>query len=54
MIHIWMNRIGSVSLAFCSLCQAPEPSVIRCTEPAGNGPGSPPTSSWWRKSPSTT
>ena len=30
-----MKRIPSVSLAFCSLCQAPQPSVIRCTEPGG-------------------
>ncbi len=45
MIQIWMNRIGSVGLAFCSECSAPEPSVIRWTEPAGSGPGAPPTSS---------
>ena len=36
MIHSWMNRIGSVSEAFCSECQAPDPSVIRCTDPAGS------------------
>ena len=54
MIQIWMNRIGSVWLAFCSECSAPEPSVIRWTEPAGSGPGAPPTSSWWRNIPSTT
>ena len=49
-----MNRIGSVSDAFCSECHAPLPSVIRWTEPAGKGPGAPPTSSWWRNEPSTT
>ena len=35
-IHIWMNRMGSVSEAFCSECQDPLPSVMRCTEPAGS------------------
>ena len=54
MIQIWMNRIGSVSHAFCSEWFAPLPSVIRCTEPAGSGPGAPPTSSSWRNKPSTT
>jgi hypothetical protein len=45
MIQIWMKRIGSVDEAFCSECQAPLPSVMRCTDPAGSGPGAPPTSS---------
>jgi hypothetical protein len=33
-----MKRIGSVFEAFCSEWSAPEPSVIRCTDPAGSGP----------------
>ena len=35
-IHIWMNRIGSSSEAFCSECQAPEPSDMRWADPAGS------------------
>jgi hypothetical protein len=53
-IQIWMNRIGASVEAFCSECCAPEPRVMRCTAPAGSGPGAPPTESWWRKLPSTT
>jgi hypothetical protein len=49
-----MNRIGSSWEAFCSECSAPDPSVMRCTDPAGRGPGAPPTESWCRKLPSTT
>jgi len=37
-IQIWMNRIGSVFDALSSECQAPEPSVIRWTEPVGSRP----------------
>jgi hypothetical protein len=38
MIHIWMNRIGSVALWLPSECCIPEPSVARCTEPGGSTP----------------
>ena len=38
MIHIWMNRIGSVWLLLPSECCIPEPSVARWTEPGGRIP----------------
>ena len=37
-IQIWMNRIGSFFDALSSEWSAPEPSVIRWTDPAGSGP----------------
>ena len=45
-IQIWMKRIGSVFDALSSECSAPEPSVMRWTDPAGSGPNGPPTLSW--------
>src|SRR5438034_1828437 len=54
MIHIWMNRMGSVSEAFCSECHAPDPRVIRCADPAGSSWYSPPRLSACRNVPSTT
>ena len=33
-----MKRIGSVGDALSSECSAPDPSVMRWTEPAGSGP----------------
>ena len=40
--------------AFSSEWSAPEPSVMRWTDPAGSGPNGPPTLSWWPNVPSTT
>ena len=53
-IQIWMNRIGSSFEAFSSECSAPEPRVMRWTDPAGSGPNGPPTLSSWPNVPSTT
>ena len=53
-IQIWMKRIGSVSEALSSEWSAPDPRVMRWTDPAGSGPNGPPTLSWWPNVPSTT
>ena len=38
MIHIWMNRMGSIFDPLRSECCIPEPSVARWTEPGGRMP----------------